>query len=84
MWKTLVRVPSTVPNRDAKSYNRLILRCVAGWMVVALGGAVIAELGLSGTLIAIALALGLGNITARWIDYRHRPPQTAKDVDGDR
>lgn len=73
-----------MPNRDAKSYNRLILLALAGWMVVALSLVALAGFGLGGTLIAIACALGLGNITARWIDHRYPPPQPVKDVDGDR
>lgn len=84
MWKTLARALIATPNRDVKSYNRLILRSVAVWMVVALSVTVIAGFGLSGMLIAITWALALGNITARWVDYRYPPPQPVKDADGGR
>lgn len=80
-WKMLVRVLTTMPSRDAKSYNRLILLALAGWMVVALSLVAVAGLGLGGTLIAIGWALALGNITARWIDRRYPPlrPENRRD-----
>jgi hypothetical protein len=70
-----------MPNRDRKSYNRLILGCLAVWIVVALSVVAIAGLGLTGMLLAIGWALGLGNITARCIDRRHPLPRPEHDPD---
>lgn len=82
MWKTVVRALTTMPNRDTKSYNRLLLRLMAVWMVMALSLVAIAGFGLGGTLIAIGWALGLSNVTARWIDHRYPPLRPEHHDDG--
>lgn len=83
MWNALVRALGTSPSRDVKSYNRLILRCLAGWIVVALSVAAIGGWGLGGALIAIGWALGLAAVTARCIDRRFPLPKPADGPDGD-
>lgn len=81
MWNAFVRALGTLPNRDVKIYNRLILGSLAGWSVVVLSVVAIAGLSRGATLIAIACALGLSNVTARWIDHRYLPPTPGNDHD---